>query len=63
MNSRTDGTLTRVALQSDGQIVANYARYAPDDALCCPSSMATVVFEIDEGRTVQPVSVSTSSNL
>jgi len=63
MDSRTDGALTRVWLQSDTALTAEYARYANSDALCCPSRTSHVVFEITKNPPlVHPVSVSTSEN-
>jgi len=61
MDSRTDGALSRVWLQSAARLTAEYARYAEKDALCCPSRTTSVVFEItSDGRVLQPVSTSTS---
>jgi hypothetical protein len=46
MDSRTSGSGTVTALQ-DGRVMARYLRYAPTDALCCPSLPAVdVTFEI-----------------
>lgn len=63
MDSRADGALNHVTLQDDRRLVAQYARYAASDALCCPSRSTSVVFQIvaDEA-VVQPVSTNTSSN-
>jgi len=61
MASRTDGALSRVSLQSNNRLMAEYQRYAPADPLCCPSRTTTVVFEVSsETRLVRPVSASTS---
>jgi hypothetical protein len=61
MDSRTDGALSRVSLQSERRLSAEYQRYAASDAACCPSRTTTVVFEIAKDKlAVQPVSVSTS---
>lgn len=63
MDSRADGSLNRVTLQGDRRLVAEYARYARSDALCCPSRTTTVAFEIDAGQAVvRPLSTSTFSN-
>jgi hypothetical protein len=63
MDSRTDGALSRVWLQSETHLTAEYLRYAPSDALCCPSKTTSVVFEIAKNPPiVHPVSASTSSN-
>jgi hypothetical protein len=61
MDSRTDGALARVSLQSESRLMAEYQRYAASDALCCPSRTTTVVFDITkDGPVLQPVSVSRS---
>jgi len=63
MDSRADGSLNRVTLQGDRRLVAEYARYARSDALCCPSRTTAVVFEIAAGQAVvRPLSTSTFSN-
>ena len=63
MDSRTDSNLTRVSLQSGTRLTADYARYVPADALCCPSRITTVVFDIANGPpVVQPVSTSTANH-
>ena len=61
MNSRSDGALGRVSLESQTQLTAEYSRYKESDALCCPSRRTVAVFEIvtDDG-VVRPISVSTS---
>jgi hypothetical protein len=61
MDSRTDGSLTRVALQGPNRLTAEYVRYAEKDALCCPSRTTTVVFEIPAAAPVRPISSSTAS--
>jgi hypothetical protein len=61
MDSRTDGALERVTLQSATRLTAEYARYAGSDALCCPSRTTRVIFDVpNEGRVLQPVSAATS---
>lgn len=61
MDSRSDGALSHVYLQSDGQLTAEYVRYTASDALCCPSSTTTVGFELTRDRPVlRPVSASTA---
>jgi len=63
MDSRTDGSLNRVALQGDRRLVADYAPYARSDALCCPSRTTSVVFEIaTDQAVVRPLSTSTVPN-
>ena len=46
MDSRTDGALGRVSLQSPRQLIAEYLRYEKSDALCCPSRISRVTFEV-----------------
>lgn len=61
MDSRADGALSQVSLQSQNRLIAEYERYTPSDPLCCPSGTTTVEFEIAQDQpTVRPVSVSTS---
>jgi LppP/LprE lipoprotein/META domain-containing protein len=62
MDSRSDGALNRVILQDGRRLIADYARYTPNDALCCPSRTASVVFELEPDSTPRPVSVTASSN-
>lgn len=63
MDSRIDGALGRISLQSDSRLTAEYARYAATDPLCCPSRKTAVVFEIaNDGPVVRPLSTSTSPN-
>ena len=62
MDSRTDGALGRVAIQTGGRVQAEYSRYGAADPLCCPSRITTVVFEIEKDPPVlKPVSASTVS--
>jgi len=61
MDSRADGALRQVWIQSATRLSAEYDRYAAADPLCCPSGKTTVVFEIEKDTTVlRPVSASTS---
>jgi LppP/LprE lipoprotein len=63
MDSRTDGALGQVHLESAGRLMAEYRRYAPSDPLCCPSRTTSVVFAIaNDTPVLRPVSASTSSN-
>jgi len=62
MDSRTDGALGRVFLQSASRLTAEYARYAPSDPLCCPTRTTSVVFDIaSDAPVVRPVSASPST--
>src|SRR5262245_33385380 len=61
MDSRTDGALGRVSLQSATRLTAEFARYTAADALCCPSRTTSVTFEVaSEGPILRPISASTS---
>lgn len=61
MDNRTDGTLIRVSLRSSSELIAEYARYAAADPLCCPSRTTSVVFEIaSDPPIVRPLSATTS---
>ena len=61
MDSRTDGAIGRVSLQSRNRLTAEYARYAAADPLCCPSRTTNVVFDIASDTTMlRPVSASSS---
>jgi heat shock protein HslJ len=46
MNSRTDGALGEVTLQGPSRLMAEYVRYEKSDALCCPSRVTQVTFEV-----------------
>lgn len=61
MDSRTDGAGRDVHLWYADQLGAEFSRYTPDDALCCPSGAASVDYRIDttpDGPVLAPVSVS-----
>jgi acyl-homoserine-lactone acylase len=61
MESRTDGAIGRVSLQSRNRLTAEFARYAAVDPLCCPSRATSVEFEIaGDPMVLRPVSASTS---
>lgn len=63
MDSRTDGALGRVQIESDHKLVVAYTRYNGTDPLCCPSRTTTVSFDIEKDPpVVMPVSASTASN-
>lgn len=49
MASRSDGASDGANLWSADTISAQYRRYAPDDALCCPSGSTYVEFTITRG--------------
>jgi hypothetical protein len=47
MDSRLDGSSGAVRITAADTITADFSRYAPADALCCPSSRVTVYYHID----------------
>jgi heat shock protein HslJ len=62
MDSRTDGALGDVYLQSAKRLTAEFHRYVATDPLCCPSKTTNVVFNIASGGSeVRPASASTSA--
>jgi LppP/LprE lipoprotein len=62
VDSRTDGALGRVFIESGARLTVEYERYGASDPLCCPSRTTRVVFEIASNTLLlQPVSASTSA--
>lgn len=61
MNSRTDGSLTRVHLVRSTAITAEFARYRDSDPLCCPSRTSTAEYRVrnDEVPVLMAVNVTT----
>jgi hypothetical protein len=62
MTARLDGSSGAVRLPLP-QLTAEFARYAPSDPLCCPSSRVTVRYRLDRtpaGPVVVPVEVRTT---
>lgn len=47
MDARTDGAETDVSLVAEDRIVAEFARYTPNDALCCPSARCRVTYTLE----------------
>ncbi len=47
--ARSDGALGIATLAGPQRIIADFARYTPDDALCCPSRTNTVEYSITTG--------------
>ncbi len=47
MSSRTDGAALQVQLRSEDRLDVEFARYASDDPLCCPSRLTTVTFRVE----------------
>lgn len=61
MDSRADGSLSRVWLQGPNRLAGEYQRYTEKDPLCCPSRTTTVEFEVPTASpTVRPTSSSTT---
>jgi para-nitrobenzyl esterase len=61
MDSRTDGSLSRVEIQNADELVAEYERYSATDALCCPSARSRVTFKVTGDRpSLQPIAATTS---
>jgi hypothetical protein len=57
MVPRTDGALRFAGISAADGLYAVYSRYAPDDALCCPSGETVVAYSIertDAGPVVTP---------
>ena len=48
MNARTDGAETGVHILDEKEITVEFARYAAQDPLCCPSSTSRVTFSIKD---------------
>lgn len=61
MDSRTDGAMATARLNDLTSISAEFSRYTSNDAMCCPSQISLVNFEIGGGR-VQAKDVSTKLN-
>lgn len=61
MNSRTDGSMTNIRLTTPTTISADYMRYKESDALCCPSRISYVNFELkrDDVPSLMPTYVRT----
>lgn len=50
MDSRADGSfLGEVKFQNNGTFTAEFARYDPNDPLCCPSRISTVTYRLEGG--------------
>ena len=61
MNSRTDGALTNIRLVSPTRILAEFARYAGADPLCCPTRTTHVAYVVsrDDLPLVAPINIKT----
>jgi uncharacterized lipoprotein YbaY len=49
MNAREDGSLRDATLADSNTINAEFNRYSPNDALCCPSQQSNVTYRITGG--------------
>ncbi|MEL4895005.1 LppP/LprE family lipoprotein [Crocosphaera sp. Alani8] len=56
MNSRQDGDIARIFINSADRLLVEYKRYISGDPLCCPSSTSQVLFNI-EPKDAQPILV------
>ena len=52
MDSRSDGSILRVQIESEHRLFVTFARYAEQDPLCCPSRSTFAHYEIDPTRGV-----------
>jgi hypothetical protein len=58
MESRTDGAADDADIWFSDQLAAEFRRYAPEDALCCPSGSTSVGYTIEQtadGPVLNPV--------
>ncbi len=58
MASRTDGAADDADIWFSDQLAAEFRRYAPEDALCCPSGSTSVGYTIEQtadGPVLNPV--------
>src|SRR5262252_1081662 len=63
MDSRTDGALSQVTIESDRKLRVKYLRYAATDPLCCASRTTTVTFAIDaDPLVIRALSATTVAN-
>ena len=63
MDSRTDGALTDLRVDSPTSISAEFVRYEESDPLCCPSRKSRVAYEVrhDDAPLVTPVRIDTTT--
>jgi len=52
MDSRTDGALISAVIANQNMVYAEFARYRPDDATCCPTTKSRVFYSLN--RTASP---------
>lgn len=65
MDARTDGCVIAIHLVAPDRLTVEYARYADQDPLCCPSATSAASFTVRRlraGPVVAPVDVSTWPN-
>ncbi len=63
MDSRTDGAAQVPVLGSARDLAVTFSRYTPSDPLCCPSSLTTVRYRVDDqprGPVLLPVGATTT---
>ena len=63
MNSRTDGVFTEIRLNSPTNISAEFVRYTQTDALCCPSRISNIFYELkrDDVPDLLPTKIETNA--
>ncbi len=63
MDSRADGALTEIRLVSPTVVSAEFVRYASSDALCCPSKISRVTYNLRraDAPDFAPVNVTTDA--
>ncbi len=63
MDSRTDGSLTDIRLTTPTSISAEFVRYNQMDALCCPSRISNVFYELkrDDVPDLMPTNIETNA--
>ncbi len=64
MSARTDGAALLVQLRSEDRLDVEFARYASNDPLCCPSRATTVSFRVERtanGPVLTPTEARTSA--
>jgi hypothetical protein len=61
MDSRTDGSSSRATLLTRDKLSVTFERYAPTDALCCPSRLTSASFDIDRSSGWPVLAMTTTS--
>jgi hypothetical protein len=61
MDSRTDGSSSRVFLLTRDKLSVTFERYEPTDALCCPSRLTSASFDINRSSGWPVLTLTTTS--